>query len=541
MENTQMTETKSPSARLRELMAKNMTMNEARIYMLSEQGDGNEDSKEDSKEDSNDGIRDIIHDLGEFPDDKFCPGFFEKLLELDTIVSSSEPVNTSNLMNIISDLLKPSFTMKIDEARGKYAEIIFGLFSFGQKTQYSCSYLINSWTRLLEMTHRQCKGPRGKGTSNDFKSVVRDFNRSLSKVKQMINHDDIMFDACKVIARGIMMISSISLDDIVVPPIDERNRPIGPCIVWTNRLPSFYRRAPGLSDVPGAGRENFDGSVIEKAMKHRPCILACSDTCDLGNRQSLKNGVDNEFQNRREALFSCLSAVQLTRPCDVVHTYNLNGMLTRQQGIHQDSLDLTLFFRRQHEFATIKASHNRIKQLLITNITNVSAIRMLIQTLNLGNENLYILQELRYYYPFYMAVKSRIEHLSKLTSYTLDQRAVACCNSSCGFTIIYDKSTTYANRVTCPNCKSTSCCQCGTSYHGNSPCTEVDDEMRSIMNSSSVRACPSCGNMADRGTGCRHITCESHYCWDCNLVLANGNAAVLQHMEDVHGGDYGII
>ncbi|KAJ2892806.1 dihydroxyacid dehydratase [Zalerion maritima] len=69
-------------------------------------------------------------------------------------------------------------------------------------------------------------------------------------------------------------------------------------------------------------------------------------------------------------------------------------------------------------------------------------------------------------------------------------------------------------------------------------------ESKGKMKKGGYRECPGCKTMTQKLEGCDHITCPvdgcgKHWCWNCGFS-ANESSSIYGHMEEEHGGLYGV-
>lgn len=471
--------------------------------------------------------------LQEYPNCHNCEDFFKKFNELkDQDVSDHH-----STMTIICDVLLLLSSMTINTSRCKCAEVLFSLFTFTNNNSIYINELCSVWKKLSVMKYRDCKGRGPRTVSVGYEGLARRYKILLSQVKNMIKYRGLMLTTACVIADCLFQIPAIEQFKVMKPDSDQENNS---CIIWQDCLTVHQQKQPVLIMNTCVGMMNYDGLPIESELSYKHCTIKCPASASLTDQDSTSKGVVCHFDSPRQTMFALLSALEESRPKDIFVKYNKHSML--RNVIKEININIYIYIKRASEYAKIPALDNKIVSRLVPNVTRTNNILAMIGNIHRQSADLYEYQELRYFYPYYMMVMNRISMLCKVPTYGGHYKLVKCASEKCQSGILFD-NVPNGHSVQCI-CSHSTCIKCEASCHGNISCDLVDDEMKDIISSVTIRPCPSCASLADRGTGCRHITCPTcrvHYCWDCNLVLENGMVAVADHMSEYHGGDYGIV
>ena len=79
------------------------------------------------------------------------------------------------------------------------------------------------------------------------------------------------------------------------------------------------------------------------------------------------------------------------------------------------------------------------------------------------------------------------------------------------------------------------CSLCPNAYHGNSKCQDSYEHGLIGLN---IKACPSCGIVQEKISGCHHVVCghcHKHFCFKCGNFFADLGEDVYRHMSQAHG------
>lgn len=102
----------------------------------------------------------------------------------------------------------------------------------------------------------------------------------------------------------------------------------------------------------------------------------------------------------------------------------------------------------------------------------------------------------------------------------------------------------------CDLCRLETCRKCHLPYHPGLSCDrnrmfleDPDSSLHSwIEGKESVKACPRCSQLIEKGEGCNHMHCKcgTHFCWICLDRFASGHECY-RHVQTVHGNIGGVV
>lgn len=477
-----------------------------------------------------------------------CRDLIESVFEFRKIIANANADDDLNILRLnmlekISNGLD-SLTNGPVKTQCKCSELKFDIFRLNDGNVPGIIKISRIWSTIKGYSLREIKGCKNEIIGKGYFNSLREFNKTLGII-------------CTSFGSSNNEISVFLREQILMIPcvvtlekkhtITDVSTGVSPWVKWTKPI-SIERRAIRPTKNPCLGKPDMDGIVDTRPYVYNPIVLKCKDSknrCVLLSFDNMEEvlsclfaAIDNikssdiEFDNSRVSRFAC-------NPLGYMEIYMEHSIVPM---LHIPYMD---------DIVTISAFDSRVIAVLVTSPPKMSILCIKFDALmKTQTPNLYSYQMYRHFIGYVLKVRQAIYRASEGHSIL---KCIQCTKPNCGTMMYCDKTSDVAQiagvAIFCTSCNSTSskhsmCFSCNKTAHPNFPCNnDIDPESFEFINKMNIKPCPVCKTIIEFTDGCRHMQCRcgTHFCWDCYIVLEDGNVAVNTHMHDVHGGDYGII